>query len=67
MQWAHHSPDLNPTENLWFELEREVHMHKLFCMEEWPKIPLQVFSTLLDITKRDSVLLFSSEQASKYH
>lgn len=39
--------DLSPTENLWSELMRENYMHKpenikehkMFCMEEWTKIP----------------------------
>ena len=47
--------NLNPIENMWSELKRAVHKRKpkdmkdleRFCMEEWSKIPPNVFSNLI--------------------
>lgn len=52
-------------------IEEDVHMHKskninelkIFCMDECPKIPLQLFPTLLDVTRRESVLRYILGQA----
>jgi hypothetical protein len=49
------SKSLLPIENLWFELKREVHNHRLkdikdlerFCTEEWSKIRPNVFYNLI--------------------
>jgi hypothetical protein len=41
------SPDLNPIENLWFELKRAVHMQRQRISKIWKnqsKIPPNVFS-----------------------
>ncbi|KAG2458113.1 TCB1 transposase, partial [Polypterus senegalus] len=47
LEWPSQSPDLNPIEMLWKDLKRAVHVRKptnipelkLFCTEEWAKIP----------------------------
>ncbi|KAG2465365.1 TCB1 transposase, partial [Polypterus senegalus] len=47
LEWPSQSPDLNPIEMLWKDLKRAVHVRKptnipelkLFCTEEWDKIP----------------------------
>ena len=53
-QWPSQSPDLNPNEKMWSELKRAVHNRKpdmkdleRFCMEEWSKIPPNVFFNLI--------------------
>ena len=48
MEWPSQSPDLNPIENLWYDLKIAVHQRnpsnlkelEQFCLEEWAKIPL---------------------------
>ena len=57
LQWLSQSPNLNPIENMWsdFELKTVVHKHKSkdmkdlewFCMEDWSKIPPNLFSNLI--------------------
>lgn len=54
------SLDLNPS--LWPELKSKVQMHKLVNNKEWTEVLLQVSPTFLDVTGRDSVLLFSPGQ-----
>lgn len=52
-------------ENLWSEMKRDVQIHKnknmkklkLFCMEEWTKVYLQLSTTLLDLAVRNSIML----------
>lgn len=47
LPWPSQSPDLNPIENLWGTLKKQVHERnptnigelKEFCIEEWKKIP----------------------------
>ena len=54
--WPSYSPDFNPNENLWDELERTVKTHQpkttteleLLLIEEWNKIELPVLEKLVD-------------------
>ena len=58
LPWPAQSPDLNPIEHLWDELERRVHRRDIlsknetelfnFLVEEWEKIPLNVLEKLVD-------------------
>ena len=58
LPWPAQSPDLNPIEHLWDELERRVRGHNIlsknedelfsFLVEEWEKIPLNVLEKLVD-------------------
>ncbi len=49
LEWPNQSPDLNPIEMLWHDLEQSFHARKLFsvaelkqfCKDEWAKIPTQ--------------------------
>ena len=65
LQSPSRSLDLKSIENLWFELRRTVHKNKqtmkelkVFWMEEWSKIPPNVFSNLIKhFRKRLSIML----------
>ena len=58
LPWPAQSPDLNPIEHLWDELERKVRRCDIlsknetelfnFLVEEWEKIPLNVLEKLVD-------------------
>ena len=55
LQWPSQSPDLNPIEMLWIDLQRAIYVRrpknmkelKQFCQEEWAKIPPQWCAGLL--------------------
>ena len=75
LQWPSQSPDLNPIENLWFQLKRAVHKRRpkdikdleRFCMEEWSKIPPNVFSNLIKhYRKRLSAVILARGGCTKY-
>jgi len=58
LPWTAQSPDLNPIEHLWDELERRLRARKVppknedelyeFLLEEWKKIPISVLEKLVD-------------------
>ena len=60
LHWSSQSPDLNPIENLWGELNRRVQKRgprslddlERLCKEEWSKIPLSVSSHLVKHHRR---------------
>ena len=55
LPWPSYSPDFNPIENLWDELERRVKKHQpknitqleLLLIQEWNKIELSVLEKLV--------------------
>jgi len=56
LEWPSQSPDLNPIEHLWEELDRRIRKRKfsrkqdlMACLaEEWKEIPLTVITKLID-------------------
>lgn len=55
LDWVPNSPDLNPIEDLWLHLKKQVRKRKprskqdlkLFLQEEWQKIPLDICQQLI--------------------
>jgi len=77
MQWPGQSPDLNPIEHLWDELERRIRQQepppaseeKLaeILQEEWNKIPNTVFQNLiLSMKHRVKAVRHAKGYATKY-
>ena len=60
--WPAQSPDLNPIENLWDELQRRLrkrnprpaNKHELYTAlkEEWERIPRKIYKKLIDSMPR---------------
>ena len=56
MEWPSQSPDLNPIENLWYDLKIALHQQKQsnlkeleqFCLNEWAKIPVARCAKLIE-------------------
>ena len=69
------SPDLNPIQHLWEELERRIRQRKfanraqlLQCLlEEWKKIPLSRLTALVDsMPSRCEAVIKANGYATKY-
>ena len=56
LEWPSQNPDLNPIENLWYDLKIAVHQRNLsnlkeleqFCLEEWAKITVAICAKLIE-------------------
>lgn len=75
LQTPPQSPDLNPIENLWSFLEREIRKHvinnvndlKTALQEEWTKIPVQYVKRLVEsMPRRLEAVIKSKGYPTKY-
>ena len=77
MKWPGQSPDLNPVEHLWDELERRVRKREppaksetelaMILQEEWEKIPNTIFQKLiLSMNSRVKAVKQAKGYATKY-
>ena len=61
MTWLSQSPDLNPVENIWKTLKKQIRERRpkivnelqTFAKEEWAKTPFKNCQTLVEHTKPD--------------
>ena len=75
MEWPSQIPDLNPNENLWYDLQMAVHQRnssnlkelEQFCLEEWAKIPVARCANLIETySKRLAALIAAKGGSTKY-
>ena len=76
LQWPSKSPDLNPIENLWGTLKKQVHQRnpknlaelKGICIEEWRKITPHVCEGLISsYENRLQVSIMNKGFTTKYY
>jgi DDE superfamily endonuclease/Transposase len=77
LSWPAQSPDLNPIENLWHELDRKVRSHKLLpknkdelwqiLQEEWYKLEKEIYKNLVNsMPHRIAAVIESKGNPTKY-
>jgi hypothetical protein len=75
LEWPSQSPDLNPIENLWWDLKRAVRARKptnlndleRFCVEEWARIPQERCEKLVSSYKNRLLAVVAAKGgATKY-
>jgi hypothetical protein len=73
-EWSSQSPDLNPIENLWYDLIIDVHQRKpsnmkeleQFCLEEWAKIPVARCAKLMETYPKRLAAVVAKCGSTKY-
>ena len=68
MDWPSSSPDINPIENLWGLVKRNVEKRKprnledlkVFMVEEWEKIPQETIKNLINSMKNRYELILEN-------
>ena len=67
LEWPSQSPDLNPIENLWYDLQRLLYTSGTHCLEEWAKIPVARCTKLIDTyPKRLAAVIAAKGGLTKY-
>ena len=75
LEWPSQSPDLNPIENLWYDIKIAVHQQnpsnvkelEQFCLEEWSNIPVFRCAKLIETyPKRLAAAIVAIGHSAKY-
>lgn len=75
LDWPSQSPDLNPIEHLWEELDRRIRTRSMSktselmaaLQEEWEKIPIKVFMNLVEsMPRRCEAVIKARGYSTKY-
>ena len=74
LEWPSQSSDLNPIENMWYDLKIAVHQRNTsnlkeleqFCLEEWAKIPVARCAKLIETPNRLAAVIAVTGGSTKF-